>query len=250
MPNLLTSFLGAAAKAAVNLVLPVHCLGCGQQGEIICTSCFSTLPLLERPFCDICADPGVVGLCRSCRGPDRSSSSFLSGIRAPFLMEGLVREAVHCFKYRNCRVAAPCLGGQMSIYLDANPLPGDVLVPVPLHPKKLRERGYNQAELLARELSKGTGLKVETGFLARTRNTAPQARSGDGSMRQRNVDRAFECRGDAQGVSCILVDDVCTTGSTLNACAEALAAAGASSIWALTLARERLSAPLPSCDGG
>ena len=120
-------------------------------------------------------------------------------------------------------------------------MPGDVLVPVPLHPKKLRERGYNQAELLAREIGKGTGLPVDTGLLSRTRHTLPQARSGGPTRRRDNMAGAFDCGSDVSGRSFILVDDVCTTGSTLNACGEALLAAGASSVWGLALAREGMA---------
>jgi ComF family protein len=157
-------------------------------------------------------------------------------------MEGLVREAIHCFKYRNYRVAAPCLGGLMASYLAENPLPGEALVPVPLHPRKLRERGYNQAELLATEVGKAVGLPMEKKLLSRIRNSAPQASASNVNLRQTNTAGAFLCQEDLAGAACILVDDVCTTGSTLNACAEALAAAGAAQVWALTLARESLGA--------
>ena len=159
-------------------------------------------------------------------------------------MEGLIREAILCFKYRNYRVAAPCLGRLLAGYLSDNPLPGDLLMPVPLHPGKLRDRGYNQAELLAPEIGKASGLPVEAKVLRRTRNSASQASTSDGNLRRANTAGAFACEADLAGTRCILVDDVCTTGSTLNACAEALVAAGASEVWALTLARERLgSAP-------
>ena len=240
MPNPLTSLLGTATRTTLDLVLPVHCLGCGRQGEIICPGCHSDLVPLDAPFCYICADPGVVGLCRSCRNRRRTSAIPLSGIRSPFLMEGLIQEAVHCFKYRNYRVAAPCLGGLMARFLDKHPLPGEALVPVPLHPHRLRERGYNQAELLASDIGKATGLPVETQLLSRTRNSARQARTAVGNLRRANTAGAFVCEEDLAGASCILVDDVCTTGSTLEACAEALAASGASEVWALTLAREPL----------
>ncbi len=243
--NLLWSLLGGGARSALNLVLPIHCLGCGRQGDIICPTCVPSLVPLEPPFCDICADPGVVGLCRTCRDQQMTSSGHISGIRSPYQMAGLLREAIHCFKYRNHRVAATCLAKLMASYLGENPLPGDVLVPVPLHPKKLRERGYNQAELLAVEIGKAAGLRVERGLLARTRNTPPQVHSVDGNLRRANTAGAFACGGNIAGAACILVDDVCTTGSTLNACAETLLANGASTVWALTLARERLGiAPL------
>ena len=212
---------------------------------MLCADCSLDLPRLEAPFCDVCAAPGVVGQCSDCRQAARAAAAAhgkvaLSGIRSPYLMAGLARDVVHGFKYRNYRVAAPMLAGLLAEYLEDNPVPGDALAPAPLHRKKLRERGYNQASLLAKELGRLVGLPVEEGLLVRTRNTPAQARSGSAGQRRANMDGAFACRGDAAGMNCILVDDVCTTGSTLRACAEALMEAGAGSVWALTLARERL----------
>lgn len=244
---MISSLLAAAARTTLDLVLPIYCVGCGRQGGIICPACVSFLAPLEQPFCEFCADPGVAGLCRNCRNRRQGSAAQLSGIRSPFLLEGLLREAIHCFKYRNYRVAAPLLGRLMASYLLDNPLPGEVLVPVPLHDKRVRERGYNQAELLAAEIGSITGLPVAKGLLARTRNTAPQVRTVDRSLRQANMAGALVHRANLPGTACILVDDVCTTGSTLIACGEALVAAGASEVWALTLARETLASarPLP-----
>ena len=220
--------------------MPIHCIGCGEEGEFLCSSCAATLPRMKAPYCTICSDPGVTGACLACREQTRFSTDHLSGIRSPYLMEGLVREGVHAFKYRNYKVAAPRFAQLLSEYLVKNPLPGDVLVPVPLHRKKLRERGYNQALLLARKLSKHIDVTVEERLLVRTRNSPSQARAADGAQRTANTAGAFACSGNVDGMACILIDDVCTTGSTLGACATALMESGAESVWALTLARERL----------
>jgi ComF family protein len=120
------------------------------------------------------------------------------------------------------------------------PLPVDVIVPVPLHRSRLRERGYNQATLLAQALGAQVGLRVCEDWLVRTRATAPQV-GLDASARKMNVIDAFQCRnGDAvAGQRVLLVDDVCTTGATLESCSLALHRAGARSVWALTLARAR-----------
>ena len=190
------------------------------------------MPRLEPPFCDICADPRVNGTCSNCRNLINAGSLGIQGIRAPYLMEGLVQNAVHSFKYRNFRVAAPVLASPLAQYLKDNPMPGQVLVPVPLHRRKLRERGYNQAGLLARE---------DSNLLARTRHAPAQAFSDSRQQRRDNIRESFECPRDLSGQGIILVDDVCTTGSTLNACAAALRKAGANSVWRLALARERLT---------
>jgi ComF family protein len=124
-------------------------------------------------------------------------------------------------------------------YLKSNPLPGEVLAAVPLHPKRLRERGYNQSKLLARELAKLTGLPVMEGCLTRVKESKPQVKAANIQERQKNVANAFVCpNGNVSGREIILVDDVCTSGATLQSCAEALKSKGAISVWGLTLARE------------
>lgn len=112
-------------------------------------------------------------------------------------------------------------------------------MPVPLHPKKLRERGYNQSGLLAKQLGLFLGLPVIENSLKRKRNTPPQTKIISRDERWRNVSDAFVCNGgDVKGRNVLLIDDVCTTGATLDACAQALKSAGAISVWGLTLARE------------
>ena len=162
----------------------------------------------------------------------------MDGIRAPLLMEGLIQDAIHHLKYRNLRALAPELAAILSRYLQTHPMPGDSLVPVPLHPRRLRSRGYNQALLLARELGRLCGLEVNESLLKRITDNPPQAESTSLEQRRLNVAGSFDCRVDAAGAKIILIDDVATTGSPLSACAEALKRAGASSVWGLTLARQ------------
>ena len=124
-------------------------------------------------------------------------------------------------------------------YLAANPVPGEALVPVPLHHRRLRERGYNQSGLLARELGKFTNLPVVDDCLIRQRQTPPQTRTATVDERRSNVANAFTCRDQRlQNKPILLIDDVSTSGATINACAAALKATGATSVWGLVLARE------------
>jgi ComF family protein len=132
------------------------------------------------------------------------------------------------------------MGDLMARYLLDTPLPADVLVPVPLHPRRQRARGYNQSLLLAREVSQRLDLPLAAGAVVRRRDTPPQARAAEADARRRNVAGAFDGRpGAVAGRRVLLVDDVTTTGATLDACARALLAQGvASSVCALTFARE------------
>jgi ComF family protein len=155
------------------------------------------------------------------------------------MFDGVIRRAIHELKYRNLRVLAAPLAQWLHDYLISHPLPGDVLVPVPLHPKRLRERGYNQSSLLARELGRLIKLPLVDDCLVRQRPTPPQARTASAAERQSNVAGAFTCRdGRLRGRQVLLIDDVTTSGATLNACAMALKAAGATSVWGLVMAAD------------
>ena len=238
MPANLKAILDWATHSALDFLLPMRCLCCGREGGLLCEPCSAALPRLEPPYCDLCAAGSVVGECRYCREQARQQGRPLDGLRAPYLFQGAVRDVVHRFKYENARAAAPLLGRLLAEYLAANPLPGDCLMPVPLHSAKLRERGYNQAELLAKEVGKIAGLPVDTKLLYRIRNTPAQVRAVNRQQRIANTTDAFAVRGSAASQSIILIDDVSTTGSTLTAAAAALKQAGAASVWALVLARE------------
>jgi ComF family protein len=150
-----------------------------------------------------------------------------------------VREAVHAFKYDGLQALADPLADLMAQYWKDHPLPARVLVPVPLHRARQRERGYNQAELLARGLGQRIGLPVDTTSLVRQRPTAPQVEL-DAVQRKQNVAGAFKVQDSSlSGQEVLLIDDVCTTAATLDACAIALREAGARSVRALTLTRAR-----------
>jgi ComF family protein len=137
------------------------------------------------------------------------------------------------------KAISPCLAELLADYLKKNPLPGEALVSVPLHPRRLRERGYNQSILLAGELGKRIGLPVIEDCLIRVKQAQPQVRAGDVEERWRNVADAFMCRDERiSGKQIILIDDVCTSGATLESCAAALKNKRATSVWGLTLARE------------
>ena len=230
MKHLLTRLAGSA----LDLLFPLECFGCSKEGEVFCSTCLKELPRLRPPFCRLCCQPGIDSPCASCQALPLS----VDGIRAPFVLDGVVRRAVHRLKYGNLRAAAPQLGRIMGEQLMSYKIPGQLVVPVPLHPVRLRQRGYNQSDLLAKGVARTSGIPLAKHLLTRTKNTSPQVASQGREQRRSNVDGSFRCGADLSGVSLILIDDVATTGSTLSACAAALKAAGAISVHALALARE------------
>jgi competence protein ComFC len=228
--------MGGLKRAALDLLFPRFCLGCGKEGSYICTACRETLPVIVPPSCPHCGRPVPGGgECGRCRGDEKS----IDGIRAPFIFEGVIRRAVHELKYNNLRDLAPDLAALLHAYVRSNSVPGEVYVPVPLHPRRLRERGYNQSALLARELGRLDGVAVEEGCLVRTVFRPPQVRTASVEERRRNVAGAFACRDRRlAGKRVVLIDDVLTSGATLGAGAGALKAAGVVSVWGLTVALE------------
>jgi ComF family protein len=220
----------AAASFLLDLALPPACAGCGAEGEALCRHCGRALgKRLELPA-------GVpIGL-------PASLPASLAQLEwcAPFA--GTVRTALHQLKYSGeRRLAAPLAAAMAARWREAG-VGGDLLVPVPVHASRSRQRGYDQAVLLTAGVSRVLGTPWLP-VLSRTRPTRPQFDLGR-KARLVNVAGAFEIAGPAcataiAGRWIVLIDDVVTTGATLTACAEALYGAGATAVSALTVARER-----------
>ena len=230
----LDRLLALTGRALVDAVYPLECAGCGRTGQVICDRCLRGVARLEPPFCRVCSAPGAEALCDRCSEMER----YFNGIRAPFLHAGVIRQAVHAFKYDGISAAAPQLGSLMSGFLESNPLEIDVVAPVPMHPRRRRERGYNQAELLAKEVAQRCGLLLDAGMLTRVKHLAPQATTANMLERTNNVagNVAVSDGRSASGLRVLLIDDVATTGSTLDACAGVLKRDGVTEVWCLTLA--------------
>jgi ComF family protein len=200
------------------LLFPDRCGGCKRVGELLCRECCTALmPYPHEPALKL---PG------------------LDGVRIAFVFDGPLRGAVHQFKYRRVRRMAGPLGTLLAGTLAARPIAADALLPIPLHPAREAERGFNQAAVLAHEVARALRLPVVAAGLARVRATEQQARL-DARARAENMRGAFRWQGAAPPRRVILVDDVLTTGATIAAGAEALRAAGAEAVYGLALARSR-----------
>jgi ComF family protein len=184
--------------------------------------------------CFRCGRPGLGPLCPACR----QDPPLLASASAPFLYEGQLKVAVQRFKYRDATYLSRPLGALMHPFAKQliRRVQPDWVIPVPLHPRRLRERGYNQSALLAREVIRGAPLGIQYNLLRRARPTASQADLCLASRRD-NVREAFVAHRRVRGKRLLLLDDVMTTGATAEACAAALLQADARAVDLLTLAR-------------
>ena len=208
-----------------------NCLICGDPRrarleDCLCDACREKLKTWKVPAtaCERCLSPVSRGKpCAFCRSPMMKP---IEAVYAPYRFGGETRQLIHALKFSACGEAAPLLSRAMAESLGKREF--DCIVPVPLHPRRLRQRGFNQALLLCRGLSRETGVPVRE-LLRRDRYRKPQSRTPL-KRRSENVSHAFSCAGNAEGLRVLLVDDVRTSGSTARACAKTLLNAGAESV--------------------
>ncbi len=227
-----------AGQGLLDLLFPPRCAGCDRMGDWFCADCQAGLDRLAPPLCPRCGSPaGGHNSRAACLPP----SSPLDCLRSVAYFGGGLRSAIHRFKYQDLRLLARPLGELMAQAWEEGGTAGDLVLPVPLHPIRLRERGYNQSALLAREVGRRLQLPVAEDGVQRIRHTRPQVDLGV-EERRANVHQAFAARSArVSGRRVILVDDVLTSGATLEACAAALRQAGARTVCGFTLARARVA---------
>jgi len=242
----LRSRAAALARLAELLVFPSFCRLCKEPLEeagerVVCGSCLSKLSPETGPACPRCGrflhSSGEGHLCARCM----ETAPAYSLHRSCGVYGGTLKDIILLFKYRRyaplgrplARYAEACLAGDLQLWAGV-----DFLVPVPLHPARLRDRGFNQARLLARELARLRGVGVLDGCLVKARNAPPQA-GLHAADRERNVIKAYSVKrpDKVRERTLVLIDDVTTTGATLRECARVLVAAGAKEVRAITLAQ-------------
>jgi ComF family protein len=234
-------------RPLLDFIFPPRCVHCGQLGAYLCARCRAEAPRIGPDICIRCGNPLTTrGLCQRCQHHPPES---LQGIRGVCFYKGPIAKSLRALKYHGQQALAPILATYLIDYMRAHPHHFDALVPVPLHPEKRAERGFNQSELLAASVARALQIPLQTQWLQRIRYTRPQAKLSR-SQRLQNVVAAF---APAPGLklknqSILIIDDVATTGATLQACAQALEQAGATEIWALTVARAHITATQTSQD--
>ncbi|MBI3385999.1 ComF family protein [Candidatus Gottesmanbacteria bacterium] len=218
-----------------------RCINCGKVGKYFCDCCRSTIQVIEpnEAICPICEHPAIGGAVH----PRCRTRYMLDGLTSFFHYEGAIRKAIKAIKYRlvsdiaqeYISLIAPGSLTQVTRQLRST----SVLVPIPLHASRYRERGFNQAEVLGRILARRLKIPMRTDILRRTKNTTAQVEMKKREDRLKNMKNVFTVSSTASmgQAHIFLFDDVFTTGATMRAAASSLRRSGVSFVWALTLAR-------------
>ena len=210
------------------------CLLCGAiAGGDFCPACYRNLPQLPASHCPVCLWPVPTNeICGNCLKKPPAFTRTLAALRYTFPADALI----HALKYQTNLAIAPVLANLFIARLKTMETMPDVIVPMPLHPIRLRERGFNQAMEIGRTIAKQTGIALLPDGCSRIKHTLPQT-GLPWKERQKNIRRAFSCRIDVSGKHVAIVDDVMTTGATLNELAQVLRRRGATEISNWVIAR-------------
>ena len=229
-----------AGRILTELLFPGRCPVCDRPveppGGDICGGCEGTLVRIREPRCQKCGKQLQDAGAEYCYDCGRSRHVYDRG--AALYTYACIRRTIYRFKYRGRREYAVFLGRALAenlggLILSWRP---DALVPVPLHPERERDRGYNQAELLALQLGKRLGIPILSGYLARVKNTRPQ-KELEGAARQNNLKKAFKIvQDDVKLNTIVIIDDIYTTGSTIDAAALECRKAGVQRVFFIALA--------------
>ena len=222
------------AWAGLDWLYPPHCGGCEQPGSRWCQDCQNEVKLVSHPVCEYCGQIlKAAGVCRSCQ----QFPPHYSAMRSWAVFDGPVRTALHRLKYNRDVALGEVLARPLIDQLNGLKWRVDLITPVPLGKTRRAQRGYNQAALLAWPLALGCGITYRPQALMKVRETRTQV-GLTLTQRRENVAEAFRAKAaEVSGKRILVVDDVTTSGATMEACATALLSAGAERVYGLTLAR-------------
>lgn len=236
-PNILQQTI----ETVINFLYPSQCRVCENQIGLesvpyMCDTCWHDIDFIEPPWCEMCGIPNTEDKCDSCA----ANPPPYGKLRTIAFYEAALQQAIHLFKFEKRTTLAKPLTQLLMQYIpdDFSIAEYDFILPIPIHKKRLRERGFNQATLLANGIAKITGVPVVTDVLTRYRNTSPQS-SLDRETRQTNIIGAFELHKKevVQDKRILVLDDVFTTGATVREAVKVLWNADPIEIDVLTLAR-------------
>jgi competence protein ComFC len=227
----------------LDMLFPIKCLGCQTEKEWFCGTCHKKIKIREQQLCPLCEKKITPDgrVCFSCK-----KETFLAGMLvATSYQDPMVSKMVHLFKYRFIKDLSEPLSEIILKAMQSCELPlPEIIIPIPLHPKRLRWRGFNQSALLAENISKkllpNSEIRTDDKVLIRKRHTSPQMRIKNHSLRNQNIFDAFAVVDSSKikDRRILLVDDIATTGSTIFECARVLKNAGAKEVFAVVIARQ------------
>lgn len=220
----------------LDFVFPPVCANCKKPGQLLCADCLAKITWLKEPICAHCGRV-VIKKTERCSACLHTPLHPVDPVKAAVIFAEPIPTVIHQLKYNGCFALAKPLADLMVDAWTKWQMPVDLVVGVPLHPLREKKRGYNQSDLLARHFCERVNVAEDKRALRRVRHTSPQVSLG-ASERIVNVANAFVADSSkVTGKDILLIDDVCTTGSTLKAAAEALIAAGARRVSGYCLAR-------------
>jgi ComF family protein len=233
-----------ALAASIDLLLPPACLLCGSllssefSSQSFCQDCLASMPPLSQSHCSCCAQPFTTATsnhhCENClRRPPPFSK-----VHAACLYQDNIKKAVQRLKYRGQLTLAKPLGQRLGKTLagSGDSFAFDLIVPVPLHPNRLRARGFNQALEVARPIARQMSIPLDAALLQRIRKT-PQQQGLSASARRSNLHNAFALTSKPSKLRILLIDDVMTTGETVRECSRTLVAGGAEEVQVAVVGR-------------
>jgi len=222
----------------LDLIFPTECVICGKSGQYFCESCFNQIKYVKEGTCLLCnTNQAIIGVCANCQ-----TKSYIDDIIAVTkYKDTVIEQVIHELKFSYIEQLANQLANLLSLKLKAlgyqTKLKDKILIPLPLHKKRFLERGFNQSELLLKLLQPDFDGQIRNDILKRVKYTSQQAKL-DREQRINNVQDAFKCLkpDEAAGQKIFLLDDVLTSGATMNQAAKALKSAGAKKVIGLVIA--------------